>query len=144
LQDFPRLGFHHRLLVRDVDSPLHPFQKELGFDEDGCKEVAVPETQRLVLDYVSALIGAGPEIGPGVFLETRANGALATHHIPVTPVPHSPGQFTAGQDVRIYADAGSTVSVCAHVSPASAPFAAFGVSAVTISGHLEGPAPVRG
>ncbi len=129
------------VLVGNVDSPRHPFQRELDFGEAGCQDVAVPDAQQLIIEYVSAKLGATENISPELSLTTRASGVPAIHYVPVATVPHSDStQFVAGEDVRIYADAGTNVHVCASV--ASAFISATGI--VGISGHVAGPAPSRG
>jgi hypothetical protein len=95
---------------------LAPFSIRLDITMSGgfgSGTFTVPAGQLLVIDYVSADIGCA--VGGSVLfdLATYLNGKEVESHLPVFPNGVILGQqvFSVGQTTRIYADAGSVVTI---------------------------------
>jgi hypothetical protein len=124
--------------TRDVDQPArNPFQAKVRIDlpPGQCCEngfVDVPAGKRLVIEYASALGLAGDETF-NFEVGTLLNGHLSfdqQHYLPV--LQQQQGSSTAGQAVRIYADAGPG-RVMLRASRSGSGLA---VAFMTVSGHL--------
>jgi invasion protein IalB len=93
-----------------------PFQQavELTFG-NGVNEVtgtvAVPAGVHLVIETVTADIGVADGEQAFLFVTTVARGVQATHTITLEELPRMPNVFGATHEVRLYADAGTHVSV---------------------------------
>lgn len=100
-------------------------------------EFTIPETDRLVIEHVSARVVAssGSNIRD-ISLRTTENGATAPHWLVVGNSREDTGLgniFVVGQDVRLYADPGSLVRLLVTVDP----IASADVSAqMSVSGYL--------
>lgn len=89
-----------------------------------------------MIEYVSAFYGVDPTLPAHVRVTTTAGGVEAEHIVPLIGVSFPTNgvdapEFGAGQQVRMYADPGSTVQVCGswNVEPEGFP------GIVTFSGH---------
>lgn len=89
-----------------------------------------------MIEYVSAFYGVDPTLPAHVRVTTTAGGVEAEHIVPLIGVSVPTNgvdapEFGAGQQVRMYADPGSTVQVCGswNVEPEGFP------GIVTFSGH---------
>ena len=129
------------LPVRDVDNPARqPVQARANCSvtiETGCLPTiyTVPAGKRLVIEYASmdANVPAG-ELAQ-LAIATRTGGETVEHAFPLTPpsVAFSAGRAAnVGQQVRLYADPGTSVVVTGSRSGFGSP-ASF---IFTISGHL--------
>jgi hypothetical protein len=132
-------------LVRSADEPARqPFQQQWNvFFSTGetvkTAGVTVPTGKRLVIEYASlrAQLPVGQRLGFQV--ETRLNGFDGFHSVPTTFLGGFNGvggpddEVVAGQDVRLYADPGTTVAVILRrLDGTTDPASVFPV----ISGHL--------
>jgi hypothetical protein len=99
--------------------------------------VAVPAGVRLVIETVTADIGVATDEQPFVFIFTVVRGVTAQHTIALNELPRSPNVFGATHDVRLYADAGTTVTIMVTRFGTSPYPAIPKPELVTISGHLE-------
>ena len=112
------------LFTRDTDNPARrPFQTSLcsaiglGQTPGTCSSTpssfTVASDQRLVIEFASARCFTGP-VGPNalnlltVGLGTRVGGTSVEHALPLVL---GLGEFEAAQQTRIYADAGTLVSI---------------------------------
>jgi hypothetical protein len=136
------LGITSPLEIRDLDNPARqPFQATRTCTAvaqvAGCSfNLAVPAGKRLVLEYVSLLarLPAGQVVAFDI--ETTVNDAPVVHRLPFSPPAidmfNTGSQTSIGQQVRLYADPGTTFSINANRAP-SAGGATFIFS---ISGYL--------
>jgi hypothetical protein len=99
--------------------------------------VSVPAGLLLVIETVTADIGVANNEQPFVFVSTVVRGVTATHTMALQELPRSPNVFGATHDVRLYADAGTTVTVMVTRFGASTYPAIAKPELVTISGRLE-------
>jgi hypothetical protein len=111
--------------VRSVNDGIQPVQAHASCTTNalGCLPniYTVPAGKRLVIEYVSAEACLLPGVAALFSISTSVGGQYVTHYLPGTPPANSPGsvQFgcnaspssfvTAGAQVRIYADAGTTI-----------------------------------
>ena len=101
------------------------------------RTVAVPAGVHLVIETVTADIGVALDEQPFVFVTTVVRGVTAQHTIALQELPRMPNVFGATHDVRLYADAGTTVSVIV-TRFGSGPYPAIPKpELVTLSGRLE-------
>jgi hypothetical protein len=134
-------GTHQAVPVRSVDRPAEtPWQFEFALDwADGVGNATstyqVPANKRLVIEYGSYSAYLPPS-GQNIFvrIQTSAGGGTLFHSLDV----QARGdygvlkQFGAAHTVKIYADAGSTVTVSAGRVPFVDPANSF----MTLSGLL--------
>jgi hypothetical protein len=99
--------------------------------------VAVPAGVHLAIETVTADIGVANNEQPFVFVSTIVRGVTAQHTIALQELPRSPNVFGATHDVRLYADAGTTVTVMVTRFGTSPYPAIPKPELVTISGRLE-------
>jgi len=99
--------------------------------------VAVPAGVHLVIETVTADIGVANNEQPFVFISTVVRGTTAQHTIALQELPRLPNVFGATHDVRLYADAGTTVTVMVTRFGTSSLPAIPKPELVTISGRLE-------
>ena len=97
-------------------------------------QVSAPAKLGLVIETVTADIGVDIGEQANLFLETTAGGASAMHTVVLSELPLTPRVFQATHCVRLYADAGSTITVTltrigSNLQAISKP------QLVTISGH---------
>jgi hypothetical protein len=82
---------------------------------EGAQAFTVPPNNQLVLEYVTATVDVTRGEAVRARLATVVNGITAVHRLPLVPTstPFVLGmdQYEAGQNVRLYADAGTTVAV---------------------------------
>jgi len=119
-----------------------PYQQaiELTFGA-GVNEItgtlSVPAGVLLVIETVTADIGVANNEQPFVFISTVVRGVTASHTIALHELPRSPNVFGATHDVRLYADAGTTVTIMVTRFGTSPYPAIAKPELVTISGRLE-------
>jgi hypothetical protein len=115
----------HPVYARDADNPArHPFQATLCVSFGvSCgstpSTAAVPETKRLVIEYVSGQCppaGTGLPTGlsvTGALLSTVAGGVAATHLFAIVPGVSigGPNGFVVAQTTRLYADPGTDIEL---------------------------------
>ena len=99
--------------------------------------VTVPAGLLLVIETVTADVGVANNEQPFVFVSTVVRGVTAQHTIALQELPRSPNVFGATHDVRLYADAGTTVTIMVTRFGASPYPAIPKPELVTISGRLE-------
>jgi invasion protein IalB len=119
-----------------------PFQQtiELTFGA-GVNEVTgtvvVPAGVHLVIETVTADIGVANNEQPFLFVETVVKGVTAQHTITLHELPRMSNVFAATHEVRLYADAGTTVTVMV-TRFGSSPYPAIPKpELVTLSGCIE-------
>lgn len=117
-----------------------PFQRELKLQfaagvNQVTETVAVPKGLRLVIETVTADLGVGDGEQPFLFVTTVVNGITSQHTIALAELPRSPNVFNATHDLRLYADAGSTVTVTVTRVGSSPPPAIPKPELVTLSGQ---------
>jgi hypothetical protein len=106
--------------VRDADNPTRqPVQASAICEANnviGCLPLiyTVPAGKRLVIEFAS--MDASLPVGQAAQLaiQTTVGGETVTHHLPLTPPAVSfqgQGAAASGQQVRLYADAGTGVTV---------------------------------
>ena len=131
------------LFVRNVNEPAdEPFQTELCFPpgSDFCQShdvtsgFTVPTTtdsgqtvRRMVVEYVSGTCFGGLQYFEAQVHSVVNGGAGVRHH--VVPVPGEPGWLNIAQQLRIYADPGSTVRISGTTN-------GLGACELAVSGHL--------
>ena len=130
--------------VRDADNPAHqPVQAIVTCLADhviGCSAIiyTVPQGKRLVIEYASMEASLTDDQVAQLKIETIAGGTNVTHHFPVTaPAVVFQGEAvvaTLAQQVRLYADAGTSVEIKARRNNVGPAFLAF--FRVSISGYL--------
>lgn len=119
-----------------------PFQQEVDLTfGSGVNEVtgtvAVPAGVHLVIETVTADIGVADHEQAFLFVTTVAGGVRAMHTITLKELPRMPNVFGATHDVRLYADAGTDVTVMV-TRFGSSPYPAIPKpQVVTLSGHTE-------
>lgn len=103
----------------------------------------VPKNQRLVIENISAHISIplGQELSGGLQVSTVVNEVQGFHFIfvPETGASGDFDDFNGGQQVRIYADPGTTVNIIAGKNDFTCPNNLCGTLDVTISGYLLSP-----
>jgi hypothetical protein len=99
--------------------------------------VAVPAGLQFVIETVTADIGVAANEQPFVFVETVVQGVSATHTITLEELPRMPDVFGATHEVRLFADAGTTVTVLVTRFGNSSLPAIPKPELVTLSGRLE-------
>ena len=124
--------------VRDVDNGRNPVHAEVNCVVDeggGCLRLiyTVPADKRLVIEFASMRARVTDAQVSRMSMYTTVGGAEVLHYL--TPTPSSTidnGETSAGQQVRLYADAGTGVWVSGE------PFDSDGTSNFhfTISGYL--------
>jgi hypothetical protein len=130
--------------VRDADNPAHqPVQAIVSCLADnvlGCSEIiyTVPQGKRLVIEFASMEATLTADQKAQLKLDTTAGGATVTHNFPLTP-PAVVFQgeavvSTLAQQVRLYADGGTSVEIKARRNNIGPAFLAF--FRVSISGYL--------
>jgi hypothetical protein len=133
------LGVSSPLVVRDLDNParqpIHKVVSCLPIVDGVCGAavLTVPVGKRLVIEYATVLVDT---FDPGriAFFEITSTvaGEAATHEFPMLqPTVDIGGGIklsTFGQQVRIYADPGSTVSGSVRLNMHSNGFFKFGIS----------------
>ncbi len=126
--------------VTDVDNPARqPFQHPFNFTFDPTQggngtTFVVPSGKRLVIEYASATIGLERGAIVDVLVATTVNGVEGQHHLIPTPMGPAwgfPLSYLVSKDLRVYADAGTTVSFGMTDTISGA-----GISFGTISGYL--------
>jgi len=124
------------VIVKDI-AELYPFSQRLDItisNSSGSGTIAVPLGQRLVIDYISA--DAGLPVGDSILFDvaTISGGAEVESHLPMTPQGTILGQavFALSYPVKIYADAGSTVTIAALAGGVNI----YGGLIVGVYGHL--------
>lgn len=97
-----------------------PFQQAMLFHfAGGVNEldatVAVPRGLQFVIETVTADVGVGKQEQAFLFVQTVVNGVTAMHTLVLSELPLTSGWpepvFQATHDVRLYADAGTSVDV---------------------------------
>jgi hypothetical protein len=77
--------------------------------------VAVPKGLQFVIETVTADVGVGKQEQAFLFVQTVVNGVTAMHTLVLSELPLTSGWtepvFQATHDVRLYADAGTSVDV---------------------------------
>lgn len=73
--------------------------------------VDVPAGVHLVIETVTADIGVADQEQAFLFVQTVVNGVTAMHTITLDELPRMPNVFGATHKVRLFADAGTTVTV---------------------------------
>jgi len=103
------------VIVKDI-AELYPFSQRLDIiisGSSGSGTISVPAGQRLVIDYISA--DAGLPVGGSILFDvaTISGGAEVESHLPMVPQGTILGQavFALSSPVKIYADAGSIVTI---------------------------------
>lgn len=137
--------------VRNVNDGIQPFQFHATCTSPagilGCSPFGPPVApgKRLVIEYVSLEACMAPGQATVVHVQTTVSGVLISHSLPLTPVAPGPGTLFAcnlpttssttamGQQVRLYADPGTTVGLDAFRT-SNAGIALFDIS---ISGYLQ-------
>lgn len=106
--------------VRDTDNPARqPVQAQAACQANnviGCLPIiyTVPAGKRLVIEFASMNANLPAGQTAQLAIQTSAGGETVNHHFPLTPpaVPfQGQGAAAAGQQVRLYADAGTVVTV---------------------------------
>ena len=130
--------------VRDADNPAHqPVQANMACFADnvlGCSETiyTVPSGKRLVIEFVSMEAGLTADQVAQMTMKTTVDGAEVTHRFPLTePARVFQGEAvvaTLAQQVRLYADAGTSVEMKARRNNIGAAFNA--IFRFSISGYL--------
>lgn len=126
--------------VYDVDNPaLQPFQQyvHLVFDPTqlgGGKTFTVPADKRLVIEFVSGNVALRQGSVSNFTVTTTVNGIIGKHRLVVTsqgPSGGLPISYTVSQNMRVYADPGTTVIVFVNAT-----LGGEGGFDATISGYL--------
>lgn len=73
--------------------------------------VNVPTGVHFVIETVTADIGVADQEQGNVFVQTVVKGVTALHTITLDELPRTPNVFQATHEVRLFADAGTTVTV---------------------------------
>jgi len=113
----------------------HEFMLQFGVGVNQVTgQLTAPAGHGLVIETVTADVGVGAGEQANLFLDTTAGGVAATHTIALDELPLTPQVFQGTHPVRIYADAGSTVTVTlsrigANLQAIAKP------ELVTLSGH---------
>ena len=119
-----------------------PFQQaiELTFGA-GVNEVTgtvtVPAGVHLVIETITADIGVADYEQPFLFVRRLVQGVTAQHTIALQELPRMPNVFGATHEVRLYADAGTTVTVMVTRFGSSSLPAIPRPELVTLSGRTE-------
>ncbi len=74
-------------------------------------QVTAPQKLGLVIETITADIGVDTGEQANLFVETTAGGVSAMHTVALDELPLTPRVFQSTQDVRLYADAASTITV---------------------------------
>ncbi|MGH9824247.1 MAG: hypothetical protein ACREDR_13460, partial [Blastocatellia bacterium] len=131
------------LAVVSDPAALEPFQAEIDFDINdgdagGSGTFTVPAGKRLVIEYASASVSLpqGQRLDFIQVVTTSASGpTLFAGHF-LVPVfvtdDNTNSEFAAAQDLRLYADPSTSVTVKTARNSLSGP----GSATITISGHL--------
>jgi hypothetical protein len=136
-------GQGQTLPVRDVENPARqPFQRELQIaipaGSNGASETfTVPAGKRLVLEYIAATVAVFPGQKGSLRITNTAGGTLASYdlHLEDEGVGFTGfAIFRVSQQIRIYADPGSTVTVVVGSDGATLPVTIGEL--VTLSGYL--------
>jgi hypothetical protein len=119
-----------------IDLARTPFQESLNFlipdgEAFGLDEFTVPAGYRLVIEQVTVFTGLFPGQTINAYkVTTTVEGVHAEHYMPATFM--SGGTFIGCQQVRLYADPGTTVRFVAHRTGSAGAV----VSGGSISGYL--------
>ena len=113
------------LYVRDVDNPAQqPFQRELDAhftpgSSSATDSLTVPAGKRLVIEFASETVNLPTGQHMWLRIQTTANGSTNQFTLMpslVCPCGADSSDFLAGnQQVRLYADPGTTVSIVANL-----------------------------
>lgn len=124
--------------VRDVENPSRqPFQKHVEIlvrpgESAGTRALPVPTGKRLVIEYVSGFGNSLPSrLIPFLKVTTTVDGNAVSHYVVGNPL--TVGGFIVSQQVRLYADPNTRVSILAARPDASDQEAKADVS---ISGYV--------
>jgi hypothetical protein len=129
--------------IRDVENPARqPFQRELQITipagSNGAAETfTVPAGKRLVIEYIAATVAVFPGQKGSLRITNTAGGTLASYdlHLEDEGVGFTGfAIFRVSQQIRIYADPGSTVTVVVGSDGATLPVNIGEL--VTLSGYL--------
>lgn len=99
--------------------------------------VTVPAGVHLVIETITADIGVADSEQPFLFVQTVVKGVTAQHTIALQELPLMPNVFGATHEVRLYADAGTTVTVMVTRFGGSSLPAIPKPELVTLSGRTE-------
>ncbi len=114
-------GGGHPLPVRDVDNPARQPVHSDGFcGGKGCRATlyTVPAGKHFVIEYISMFAEMPVGEVAYFYLETFIEGRLVAHWFPMTApaAVFRDGGASVGQQVRLYADSGTTVTTVASHS----------------------------
>ena len=125
--------------VRDVDNPARqPVHAEANCSDDegsACETVifAVPAGKRLVIEYASMGARVSDVQVSRMGIRTTVGGQEILHRLPPTPpAPAVNSSTSTGEQLRLYADPGTSVSVVGAGTDSNGTGDFF----FTISGHL--------